>query len=181
MRGRLIEARARVVLRRPRLRGGYGWDAPIEVDGYHVWPDGRRIPIIGGAATGVSMTNYLENALLNEVLRNTAFAAITTIYGGLLTALADGEAQSWTEVSGGAYARQSIAFNAPDASGICSNTSDVLYPIATANWGTIVSFFLADAVSAGNGVIHGNLSSSKVINTNDQFVFRAGNLTVQFD
>jgi hypothetical protein len=176
MRGRLIEGEAHVRIRRIRARA-HDW---VEVDGVAIF-DGHRVPIIRGAATGVSMTNYLENALLNEVLRNTNFAPITTIYGGLLTATSNSEAQTWTEVSGGAYARQAIAFNAPDGTGTCANTSDVLYPIASAGWGTITDFFLADAVTAGNGVIYGALSVAKTINSSDQFVFRAGTLTVQFD
>lgn len=123
-------------------------------------------------------TNYLRNALFNAVLRNVAFTSPTTVYAGLLTALVDGAAQTWTEVVGGSYARQSVAMAAP-TNGLGSNSADVNFPVASANWGTIVAAFLADAVSAGNGLYYGTLVASKVINTNDQFKFLAGALSVQ--
>ena len=86
----------------------------------------------------MSKTNYLETQLLNHVLRNTPYSGPTTVYVGLFTS-APGEAAGGTEVSGGSYARQAVTFSAP-APDSCSNTADVLFPLATADWGTIVAF-----------------------------------------
>jgi hypothetical protein len=174
---RLIEAHAHLILPRAKARA----ISEGRIEGrFFVADDGCRIPIISGGATGTAMTNYLEDALLNEVLRATNYVAPATIYSGLFTA-APGEAGGGTEVSGNAYARQSMAFGAP-AGGICGNSADVLYPVATpATWGSITDFALFDAVTAGNMVIYGALTAAKTINAGDQFVFRAGQLTVQFD
>lgn len=123
-------------------------------------------------------TTYLRNALLNAVLRNVSFTSPATVYVGLLTALVDGAAQTWTEVTGGSYARQTAAFAAPSG-GIVANNADISFPVASANWGTVIAAFLADAVSAGNGLYYGTLTASKVININDQFKFLSGSLSAQ--
>lgn len=124
-------------------------------------------------------TNYLETNLLNHVLRNTAYSSPTTIYVGLFTVAPD-ETGGGTEVSGGAYARQSVIFTAP-APDSCSNNADVTFPTATADWGTIVAFALFDAPSAGNMLYFANLAASRDILTADQFRFPSGQLIVQED
>jgi hypothetical protein len=124
-------------------------------------------------------TTYLQNALLSHVLRNVVFTSPTTVYVGLLTALTNGAAQTWTEVTGGSYARQSASVFAAPSAGVAATNVDISFPVATANWGTIIAAFIADAVSAGNGLYYGTLSASKVINTNDQFKFLSGSLSVQ--
>lgn len=125
------------------------------------------------------MTNYLENALVNHVLRNTAMSSPTTIYIGLFTS-GPNEDGSGTEVSGGSYARQSVSFSSP-SNGSTSNSNTITFPVATANWGTIVGFGLFDASTSGNMLLYGSLTQSKTINSGDQFVINTGNLTVTFD
>ena len=130
-------------------------------------------------ATGSAMTNYLEDALLNEVFRNTGYTPAATVYVGLYT-VAPGEAGGGTEVSGGSYARQSVTFGAPSG-GVVSNSGTVTFPTASANWGTVVAFAISDASSAGNMLVYSNLSASKTINNGDTASFSAGTLSVQFD
>jgi len=127
----------------------------------------------------MSKTNYLETALINHVLRNTAFSSPTTVYVGLFL-VAPTESGGGTEVSGGAYARQSVTFTAPSPDST-ANDADVTFPIATGDWGTIVAFALFDAPTAGNMLYFANLTASREILTSDQFRFPAGQLTVQED
>lgn len=125
------------------------------------------------------MTNYLENALVNHVLRATPFTSPTNIYIGLFTS-GPQEDGSGTEVSGGSYERQLVTFSAPN-NGTTYNTNVISFPIATADWGTIVGFGLFDAQSGGNMLLYGTLVQAKTINVGDQFVINIGNLTVTFD
>ena len=125
-----------------------------------------------------AMSNYLETALFNEVLRAQNYAAPTTVYVGLFTSDPT-DAGSGTEVSGGAYARQAVTFAAP-TDGAGSNTGAVTFPQATANWGTITHFGIFDAATAGNLLLHGPLTASKTVNTGDVFTFPNGALTVTF-
>lgn len=127
----------------------------------------------------MSKTNYLETQLLNHVLRATPYSAPSTVYVALYTA-APGEAGGGTEVTGGSYARQPVTFTAP-APDTVTNTADVNFPIATADWGTIVAFAILDAPSAGNMLYYANLAASRTVLTNDQFRFPTGQLQVSED
>lgn len=126
-----------------------------------------------------ALTDYLENKLLDHVLRNVAYTPPTTVYVGLFTA-APGEAGGGTEVSGGGYARQAASFSAA-ANGQTSNSADITFPVATADWGIITHCALFDAATAGNMLWYGTLLASKTIQTGDQFIIKVGNLTCSLD
>lgn len=126
-----------------------------------------------------ALTNYLEHALINAVLRSSAYTSPTKVYLGLHTESA-GEAGTGAEVSGGSYARQEVAFDAP-SNGSTTNSADVLFPVATAAWGTISHFALWDASTAGNALLHGAFTQSKQIESGDQFKVAQGNMTITFD
>lgn len=127
----------------------------------------------------MSKTNYLETVLLNHVLRATPYSAPATVYVALFTAAPD-DTGGGTEVTGGSYARQSVTFTAPAPDSV-SNTADVLFPTATADWGTIVAFAIMDAPTAGNMLYFANLTASRTVLTSDQFRFPAGQLIVNED
>jgi hypothetical protein len=124
----------------------------------------------------MAKTTYLENIFLNLALRATAFTAPTTVYVALYTST-PGVGGGGTEVSGGAYARQSTAYGAA-SSGQVQNNAAVVFPQATANWGTITSFAILDASTGGNMLYFGSLTTSKTINTGDQLQFATGGITV---
>lgn len=122
-------------------------------------------------------TYYLDNNVLNVALRGIAFTPPATIYVALYT-VAPGVGGGGTEVAGGAYARQTVTLTAP-VSGQCSNTADVLFPVASLSWGTIVSFALLDASSGGNMLYFGNLSTPRLVLVSDQVRFPTSQLVVQ--
>ena len=121
-------------------------------------------------------SNYLENALVNHVLRNTALSSPTTVYLALFTDDPT-DADSGTEVSGGSYARQAVAFDAP-SDGATANTSDIEFPEATASWGTVSHIGIYDALTDGNLLFHTNATVSKAIASGDQLIIKAGELDV---
>lgn len=121
-------------------------------------------------------SNYLENAVINAVLRATTYTSPTTVYVGLYTTDPT-DADSGTEVSGGSYARTSVAFDAP-SNGVTQNTSDLTFPTATASWGTVTHIGIHDASSGGNLLFHTALDTSKAIDSGDIFKITTGNLTV---
>lgn len=124
-------------------------------------------------------TNYLETQLLNHVLRATPYSAPSTIYVALYTS-APGEAGGGTEVTGGSYTRQSVAFTAPAPDSV-SNTADVNFAVATADWGHIVAFALLDQAVGGNMLYYSTLTAPRDVLTNDQFRFPLGQLLVAED
>lgn len=124
------------------------------------------------------LSNYLENALVNAVLRNTAYTSPATVYVALFTAVTDAEAGTGTEVStsGTAYARQAVTFGAP-SNGATDNTGIITFPTATASWGTITHAGLFDASTGGNALsVIKALAASKVIGSGDVFRFPIGDI-----
>lgn len=123
------------------------------------------------------ISNYLEDKLINLTLRNVAYTPATTVYVGLF--LSDPtDAGTGTEVSGGAYARTSAVFSA-SSNGSTANTNEILFPSATADWGSITHAGLYDASTGGNLLYYSPLTIPKSIVIGDIFRIAAGNLTVQ--
>lgn len=125
-------------------------------------------------------SDYLENAILNAVLRAVSYTSPATVYIGLYTA-APTDAGGGTEVSGNAYARVAVTFSAA-ASGATSNSATVSFPRATGgNWGTVSHWGIFDALTNGNLLYWGALGASKTINSGDQAVIAIGELDITED
>jgi hypothetical protein len=123
-----------------------------------------------------AMSNFLENEILDHILRNSAYTPPSTVYIGLSTG-SFGDDNSGTEISGNGYARQSIAFDAASG-GVSDNTSNVDFPAATGSQGTITHFGLFDASSGGNLLIHGAFTAGKTVATGDILRIAAGELDI---
>ena len=123
-----------------------------------------------------AFSNYLENALINGTLRATNYTAPATVYVGLFTTDPT-DAGSGTEVSGNGYARKSATFAAP-SNGASTTDADIQFDQATGDWGTVTHFAIFDALTTGNMLYHGALTTSKTIETGDVFKIATGGLTV---
>ena len=124
-------------------------------------------------------SDFLELKILEHTLGISSYTAPTTTYLALFTSDPT-DAGTGTEVSGGSYARQAISWNTP-SSGATTNSADVTFPQATANYGTVTHIGIYDASSAGNLLYHGSLSASKSVEQNDTFIVEAGDLSVSLD
>jgi hypothetical protein len=120
-------------------------------------------------------SNYLENKVVGHVFGGAAYTAPSTLYVALYTS-APSDTGGGTEVSGGAYARQTAAFTI--SADTASNTSAIEYPTATADYGTVVAVGVFDASSSGNLLAYGNLTTSKTVSTGDVFRFNAGAIDI---
>ena len=133
-------------------------------------------------------TNYLEDKIINHVFGGAAYSAQTTCYVGLYTATPT-DAGGGTEVSGGGYARQSVAWTR-SGSGTAQavNTSAITFPAATSDWGVVTHAAVLDASASGNILAYEELTKTdfttanpKTVNTGDIFQIDAANLKVQLD
>ena len=122
------------------------------------------------------MSNYLENALINGTLRATTFTAPASVFLALYTTDPT-DADTGTECSGTAYARQSITFGAP-SNGVSTNSAVIDFPQAGSAWGTITHIGIRDAVTTGNLLYHSPLDTSKTIASGDVFRVASGSLSV---
>ena len=109
-------------------------------------------------------SDYVENLSLKWLLTANAATRPTAWYVALYTS-ATNDTTGGTEVTGGSYARQAVSFTVTND--VAANTANVLFPTATANWGTITHVAIYDAATAGNRLFHGAASSSKLIETGD--------------
>lgn len=126
----------------------------------------------------MSFSNYLENKVLLHVFGATAYTAPSTLYVALFTS-DPGETGSGAEVSGGSYARQTIAFTVTGNQ--ASNTAAVEFPTATGSWGTITYAAVYDALSGGNLLAYGALTTSKTIASGDVLRIPAGDFDINLD
>jgi len=108
-------------------------------------------------------------------------SAPSNIYVGLHTGDPGSDASA-NELSSGNYSRVSTSassdWNLPSV-GSFENTSQILFPEATSDWGTITYFSLWDGPADGtsNSLGYSQLNSSITIDTGDSAIFRSGNLT----
>jgi len=126
----------------------------------------------------MSFTNFLETEILDHVFAGAAYTAPATKYVGLFTA-APGEAGGGTELSGSAYARQTMAFTT--SGNTTSNNAAVEFPTATGSWGTVTHVGIFDASSSGNLMAYATLSASKAIASGDVFRIPSGDLDITLD
>ncbi len=123
-----------------------------------------------------ALSDYAELKVLDHILGTTAYTHPSTVYLGLAAeSLAD--AGSGTELSGNAYARQSMSFAAA-SSGSAATNATITFPTATGSWGTVSHWGIFDASTSGNLIVHGAFSASKAIGTGDILRVNSGDLTV---
>lgn len=130
-----------------------------------------------------AMSNYLENELIDHVLRNAAYSTPGTDVWVALYTNSQGESDSGTEASGGSYARVNATSWTAPSNGATDNSAAITFPQATANWGTINSVGIKDSCSGtgtDNLLLYGDLDSPKTVNNNDTFQFAIGDLDVTF-
>lgn len=148
-------------------------------------------------AHAASLNDYSENKIVDHVFRNTAFSESTpTSYYVALFTTSCTDAAVGTEVSGAGYARIGVTRGQANwngthgtttgassgTNGTISNAAIIQYGSPTANWGSITSFAVMDAVSSGNPIVCTDLTTAKTVNNGDAAPsFAAGALTIQID
>lgn len=145
----------------------------------------------------MAFTNYTAQALLNSLHQKTSnFGALATPPGGaggmwaaLATAVADGEAGSFTEATGTGYARVQVApadWNAATLAdpSLIDNANPIAFPQAGGDWSggaNMTHVFLMDASTGGNAIEWGALTTPKPVLSGDTFSFAAGDLDITLD
>lgn len=124
-----------------------------------------------------SLSDYLEDALLDHVLSNTGYTSPTTVYLALFSD-ATADDGTGTEATGGSYARQAVAFDAA-ANGLAANSGAITFSSMPA--GTWTHAAIYDASSGGNMLLHAALSSSQTTGAGDAVNFNPGDIVVTLD
>lgn len=144
----------------------------------------------------MNMSNYLENKIIDWLLRGQAFTPPATVYVGLFTS-AESDPGGATEVSGGSYARVAVTSSLANwagtqgagtttassgTSGTTSNNNAIVFPTPSASWGHITDIGIFDAPTGGNLLLWGALTAAKDVNLGDPAPqFAAAALSIQLD
>lgn len=133
-----------------------------------------------------SLGNNWENYVLDHVLSTAPLAQPTAIYAALCTGdpTDDASGLAANEVSGGSYARVSMATWDAATARATENTNEILFPEATADWGEITHFAIMSTISdqgAAYMIAHGQFTTSKTINNGDQARIAVGELDISFN
>jgi hypothetical protein len=129
----------------------------------------------------MSLAETFEDIVLDQILGTTEMTFDSTLY----LALGSDDAvdkSTFTEITTAGtngYARQAITFT--DASGgQASNDAQIVFgPCATVGWGTVKSWAIYDAATAGNRRQQNVLSDqTKVVGVGDSYTFEIGTVVV---
>ncbi|MDQ1233353.1 hypothetical protein QE450_000851 [Paenibacillus sp. SORGH_AS306] len=125
----------------------------------------------------MGFSNYLEEKVLNENFTS------KTVYVALFKTNPT-DNNTGEEVSGGSYTRQVVTFGTPRqvaGKGTVSNTGDVVFPLATAEWGTIAHVAIFDAPTAGNLLSFKENTNPRAVQVSDRLRFLTGELSIDLD
>ena len=134
-----------------------------------------------------AMSNYLENKLIDHLLRGTSYSQ-PDVYVGLVGKYDAAQLEAGTlthELSGGSYARVGSIrgdsyWSAGSTNGLTDNENAITFPAATSEWGHVSGVFIADAASTGNVLLYGSLTAAKFVENTDQFIVSAGDFDITF-
>ena len=124
----------------------------------------------------MSISNYLELKILDLVFNNTAYGPLANTYISLHTA--DPGETGASEAAGGSYARQTGSFGVA-ASGQVAN--DAAFNFTAMPAGTFTYVGIWDAVTAGNFLWGGALTTSRTLSAGATGQFAIGALVVTLD
>lgn len=124
-----------------------------------------------------TLSNWASQQLMDFLLKGVAAPTLpATLYLALFTTTPALGGTGGTEVStsGTGYARVALQRATSTWTGptggtdqLYTNTSELIFPVPTANWGNIVSVGIYDAQTAGNLVFISTITTSKPISLGD--------------
>ena len=127
----------------------------------------------------MSMSNFLEDKILNHITGLESYTPTGNLYVGLLTSATTDELQG-EEVVAGSYERIKATFTM-SSEGTILNDIDVVFPIATENWGIINDIAIFDDAVGGNLLFYTALATPAEILQDSQIIFKASKLTITLD
>jgi hypothetical protein len=129
-------------------------------------------------------STYLANEILDHILGGADWPRPATVYIALYTA-APTDAGGGTEVSTNNYSRAAVTNNAtnfPAASGGAkANGADITFAVPSGSWGLCTHFGVFDALTTGNLLYWGALSSSQTPTTGNTVKIPTGDLDITED
>lgn len=121
-----------------------------------------------------NLPNTIENQLLDALVGTSAYSMTAPAMLALMTANGN-DGSPGTEVSGGSYARQTIAFDAA-SSGSISNNAVINFTGMPA--ATVVGIEIYDSAGSPKRLAYGALTANKTTASGDTLQFAIGSITL---
>jgi len=122
----------------------------------------------------MSMSDYLENKVLDGTVKGTTYTAPANVYMALYSVVPT-DAGGGTELVGNGYSRQLITFGNAAANGQIQNTANVTFS-ATGNAWSVAGAAVVDASTSGN-ILYWSAQSRNVTAGTD-LTYLSGKITL---
>ena len=120
----------------------------------------------------------MSTKLINYYLRNQSWTAITVVKIALATAYTD--ESTFTEVTGGSYARVTLSLTGTPSGSVFTNDTELAFPTASASWGTVTHALLM-AGDTSTVIMAKARSSAKFVLSGRTIKYPIGNLAISMD
>lgn len=142
-----------------------------------------------------AFSDYVENKLVDLLVRGQTFTPPATVYVGLSTAACSDSSVGTEVANSNNYSRVAVTSSLANWAGTqsagsttassgtggqTSNNAAINFPTPSGSWGTVTHWFLIDSGTYGSGnlLICDDLTVSKTINNGDTVSFAIGALTI---
>lgn len=130
----------------------------------------------------MNASTFLEAAALNHFFRNQPQIPPPQLFAALYISDPTDD-NVGTEIQGGGYVRQTVTFTAPikpeGEKTQISNNTEIRFPVASSDWGTISHFGIMTEATGGNLLAHAAVPIPKIIENGDEAKFNVGTLTIK--
>ena len=121
-----------------------------------------------------NLPDTIENQLLDALVGTSAYSVTTPIKLALMTANGSDSAPG-TEVTGGSYARQTIAFDAASSGSISNNAAISFTGMPSC---TVVGIEIWDSAGTPKRLAYGPLTASRTVTSGDTVQFSSSAVTL---
>lgn len=128
-----------------------------------------------------SFSDYLENQLLRHAFKIGAYTQPTNLYVALSTADPTDDGSGIAEPVGSGYARKNHNAWVELSNSVVENDGEIVFDEATGNWGTISHFAIFDALTGGNMLGHGAVTTPKAFVSGDTARIPDGDIQISLD
>jgi hypothetical protein len=121
-----------------------------------------------------NLPDTIENQLLDALVGTSAYSVTTPVKLALMTANGSDSAPG-TEVTGGSYARQTIAFDAASSGSITNNAAISFTGMPSC---TVVGIEIWDNAGSPKRLAYGPLTASRTVTSGDTVQFASSSVTL---
>lgn len=121
-----------------------------------------------------NLPDIIENQLLDALVGTSSYSVTTPIKLALVTANGN-DASAGTEVTGGSYVRQTIAFTTASGGSIANSASISFTGMPAV---TVVGIEIYDSAGSPKRLAYGALTTSRTVTAGDTVQFASGAITL---